>query len=210
MEKTFNKSVPDELYIDSFAQNKTASYTYTGPETLSVLVDNILGGVQQVLLPGETALINPDLQMQITVDANTATDVAYYITNTETPEREFETETLPGDKTYQKLTNPTIRDYYNINYNIETGSWDWTLITKLARTPLNDLADRYKEYIETNVSKIENNTSLVTLADTYLAQLDAFNTTGIGSIPSWKFIEISLADVPVPPAQLVVAFNVLP
>jgi hypothetical protein len=210
MEKTFNKSVPDELYIDSFAQNKTASYTYTGPETLNVIVDNILGGVQQVLLPGETALINPDFQMQIAVDANTAPDVAYYITNTQTPEREFETETLPGNKTYQKLINPTIRDYYNINYNIETGLWDWNLITRLKRTPLNDLADRYKEYIETNASKIEDNTALTTLANTYLAQLETFNTTGIGSIPSWKFIEISLADVPAPPSQLVVAFNVLP
>lgn len=210
MEKTFNKPVPDELYIDSFAQSKTASYTYTGPETLNVIVDSILGGVQHVLLPGETMLYNPELQTQITLDANTATDVAYYLTNTTTPEREFETETLPGNNTYEKLTNPTIRDYYNINYNHETGTWNWKLITRLARTPLNDLADKYKQYIETNKSKIEGDTTLTTLANTYIAQLDAFNTTGVGSIPSWKFIEISLATVPAPPSQLVVAFNVLP
>lgn len=210
MEKTFNKPVPDELYIDSFAQSKTASYTYTGPETLNVIVDNVLGGVQHVLLPGETMLYNPELQTQLTLDANTATDVAYYVTNTITPEREFETETLPGNITYKKLTNPTIRDYYNINYNHETGEWQWTLITRARRTSLNDLVDKYKEYIETNKSKVEGDTALTTLANTYITQLEAFNTTGLGSIPSWKFIEISLTDVPAPPSQLVVAFNVLP
>jgi hypothetical protein len=210
MEKTFNKPVPDELYIDSFAQSKTTSYTYTGPETLNVIVDSLLGGVQYVLLPGETMLHNPELQTQITVDANTATDVAYYLINTTIPEREFETETLPGNNTYEKLTNPTIRDYYNINYNHETGTWNWTLITRAPRTALNNLADKYKQYVETNKSKIEGDTTLTTLANTYIAQLDAFNTTGVGSIPSWKFIEISLATVPAPPSQLVVAFNVLP
>lgn len=210
MEKTFSKPVPDELYIDSFAQSKTASYTYTGPETLNVIVDSQLGGVEHILLPGETMAYNPELQTQITLDANTATDVAYYVTNTATPEREFETENLPGNNTYEKLTNPTIRDYYNINYNIETGEWEWKVITRLTKTPLNDLANKYKQYIETNKSKIETNAALTTLANTYLAELETFNTTGIGSIPSWKFIEISLADVPAPPSQLVVAFNVLP
>lgn len=210
MEKTFNKAVPDELYIDSFAQNKTTSYTYTGPETVKVIVDRIYGGVQHVLLPGELDTHNQELSTVITVDANTATDVAYFLTNPISGTRQFETEDLPGDYTYQKLTNPTIRDYYQINYDFDTNMWNWKLITKLAKTPLNDLADKYTQYIEDNKSKVSGNTELTALANNYLQQLEDFNTTGIGSIPSWKFIEISLADVPTPPSQLVVAFNVLP
>jgi hypothetical protein len=210
MEKTFNKAVPDELYIDSFAQNKTKTYTYTGPETVKVIVDRIYGGVQHVLLPGELDTHNQELSTVIVVDAETATDVAYFLTNSITGTREFETEDLPGEYTYQKLTNPTIRDYYKINYDFETSTWKWSLITKLARTPLNDLADKYKQYIEDNKSKVSSSAELTALANTYLQQLDDFNTTGIGSIPSWKFIEISLADVPAPPSQLVVTFNVLP
>lgn len=211
MEKTFNKAVPDELYIDSFAQNKTISYVYNGPNTLQVIVDKELGGVQYVsTVPNEVIRFNPELQVKLTVDANTDTDVAYYLTNDATPAREFETEQLPGNKTYQKVTNPTIRDYYTINYNFETSTWDWSLITRLARTTLNDLADKYKEYIQTNKAKVESNPTLTALVNTYLTQLEDFNTTGIGSIPSWKFIEVSLADVPAPPSQLIVAFNVLP
>lgn len=210
MEKTFNKPVPDELYIDSFAQNKTASYTYIGPETVEVLVDVFHGGVQHVATPGEVYSYNPELSKVVTVDASSATDVAYYLTNTATPEREFETQTLPGGKTYEQITNPTIRDYYSINYNLDTNTWEFKVITREPRSVLNDLADRYIQYIETNKSKVATNTELTALANTYLAQLNAFNTTGIGSIPSWKFIEISLADVPTPPSQLVVAFNVLP
>lgn len=210
MEKTFNKPVPDELYIDSFAQNKTASYTYTGPKTLTVVVDSILGGVQHVLSPGEVFMINPDFQTKLEIDADIDTDVAYLLTNTTIPDREFETENLPGGNTYQKITNPTLSDYYTVNYNFETSEWQWKLITKLARTQLNDLADKYIQYIETHKSKIADNTALTAIADKYVADLNAFNTTGIGSIPSWKFIEFSLADVPAPPSQLVVAFNVLP
>jgi hypothetical protein len=211
MEKTFSKAVPDELYIDSFAQNKTATYTYEGPETFVVLVEKSLGGVLQVLQPGEEPqFYNQDQVAAITIDATTAPDIAKYLFDNTTPERQFETEELPGDKTYQKITNPTLRDYYLVNYNFDTNSWNWTVVTKLARTQLNDLADRYKQYVEDNISKIEGNAALNAVANTYLQQLEAFNTTGIGSIPSWKFIEISLADVPAPPTQLVVAFNVLP
>jgi|688.fasta_scaffold941190_2 hypothetical protein len=211
MEKTFSKSVPDELYIDSFAQNKTATYTYDGPETFNVLVEKLSGGVTHVYQPGEDhGSYNSEQYEVMTVDANTAPDVAKYLRDTAIPERVFETEQLPGNKTYQKITNPTLRDYYAINYNFDNSAWNWKVITVVARTQLNDLADRYKKYVEDNISKIEGNSQLIALANTYLGQLEDFNTTGIGSIPSWKFIEISLVDVPQPPSQLVVAFNVLP
>lgn len=212
MEISFTKSVPDELYIDSFGQNKTVTITYNGPEILKVLVDIISGGIQYVALePSENIVHNPDFSTVLTVDANISPDVAYYIKLAEIPgEQEFITENLPGGKTYQKLVNPTLRDYYALNYNFETNAWNWTLITRQARSMLNDLADKYKDYINTHKSKVENNQTLTDLANTYLAQLEAFNTTGIGSIPSWKFIEFSLAEVPAPPLQLVTAFNVLP
>jgi hypothetical protein len=49
------------------------------------------------------------------------------------------------------------------------------------------------------------------IANTYLQALDTFETTGKGSIPSWKISEIpSLASVPMIPQDLIIAFDVLP
>lgn len=38
MEKTFTVNVPDDLWVDSWTENKTTDYTYNGPSTINVLV----------------------------------------------------------------------------------------------------------------------------------------------------------------------------
>jgi len=39
MSKTFTVNVPDQLWVDSWTENKTESYTYDGPSTWNVLID---------------------------------------------------------------------------------------------------------------------------------------------------------------------------
>jgi hypothetical protein len=206
----FTKSVPDELYIDSFTKNKTATWTYEGPEYVYVTVDKDFGNIQG-FHDGVDDLYNRDRYVMVTVDAKVATDVACHLANTVLiPERTFFTETLPDGTTHDEIDNPCIRDYYSLHYDHENTKWDFKVITREPKTILNELANRYREYVNTHISKFSDNAELSKLANDYLKSLDDFETTGMGGVPSWKIIEPKLSSVPAVPSALVVAANVLP
>jgi hypothetical protein len=205
----FTKPVPNELYIDSFTNGNTKTWTYTGNNILHLLVEKRLGDIAQVH-DDLNFNYNSEFFQVITIDASVDPDVAYFASNTHIPDRIFVTETLVDGSTYEQITNPTLRDIYNMNYNFENSTWNWTVKTVEPRTMLNDYADRNREYINSNISKISGNATLTQLANDYLQELDTFESTGSGSIPSWKKITHNLSDVPRIPQDLIVAFNVLP
>lgn len=208
MNITFTKPVPDELWVDSFTANNTMELTYSGPETVQVLVEKDIGTF--ILCDDETRY-NPDLQFKMTIDATAMPDIAYFVTNRELPrdEYEYETEDLPGGLTYERITNPSLFDYYSLFYDDANDEWDWVLITRDPKSVINYTADRYKQYVQDNADKFTT-TSLKNKATAYLAELDTLVTTGKGSIPVWKLIEFSAADVPIPPGELISAAGVLP
>lgn len=206
----FTKPVPDELYIDSFINGNTKTWTYTGKNLVYLLVEKQNGEITQVC-EDLNFNYNEELFEIITIDANVNPDVAYYATNTTIPDRVFVTETLIDGSTYEQISNPTLRDIYSLNYNFENSEWNWKLITRNPKSRLNDYTERNREYVNSNISKISSNTALMQIANTYLQTLDAFETTGKGSIPSWKMIEIpKLSEVPAIPQDLINAFDVLP
>jgi hypothetical protein len=212
---SFTKPIPDELYIDSFTQNKTKTWTYTGNNIVYVSVTKphymLASSVEiEVVQYNIDFRYNPDLTQVMIIDANINPDVAYYCSNTHIPERIFVTETLIDGSTYEQIDNPILRDYYSLNYNFKNSQWDWKLITRNPKDSSNDLADRYRDYINSNITKISSNTQLMQTANTYLQALDTFDTTGKGSIPSWKRMSVNLGDVPPVPHDLIAAFNVLP
>lgn len=209
MKINFSVKIPDELYIDNFSSNKTMNLVYDGPDKHLVLINKETGDfVGTVNTPEDP--YNKDFFEVLTVEASKNPEVAYYLLHRVDPiERGHVTETLPGNLTFEAISNPTIYDYFYIRYDVENKSWKMPLVTRLSRSPLNDMADRYRTYIEENASKATTN-ALKTLMNNYLTQLDDFEKTGIGSIPSWKLTEIKLDNVPKPPLELVSAFNVIP
>jgi hypothetical protein len=205
----FTKPVPDELYIDSFTKGNTQTWTYTGNNLVYISVDKISNGIQGVHDTLEFNY-NPDLTEVMTIDAPVHPDIAYYASNTHIPDRIFVTETLIDGTTYEQITNPVLRDIYEVRYDSANTAWNWIVITRNPKSLLNDYADRNKHYINNNISKISSNAALMEIANTYLQTLETFETTGKGSIPSWKMITTNLGDVPPIPHDLIVAFNVLP
>lgn len=206
----FTKPVPNELYIDSFTNGKTQSYVYSGNNLIYVAIDIPEGAIQDVH-EDLNFNYNPDISKQLIIDARINPDVAYYVTNTNTPDRIFATETLVDGTTYEQITNPSLRDMYHINYDLQTNTWKWTFITRNPKGRLNDLAQRNRDYVNTYISTISSNTALMQIANTYLQTLDTFETTGKGSIPSWKIIAVpKLSEVPPIPQDLILAFDVLP
>jgi hypothetical protein len=211
----FTKPIPDELYVDSFANGNTKTWTYTGNNIVYVTVikprDTVMPfgeieGVQDNL----DFRYNSDTTQVMVINATVDPDVAYYCSNTHIPDRIFVTETLIDGTTYQQISNPVLRDYYRLNYDFENTTWNWELIKRNSKDSSNDLADRYRDYVNSNITNISSNTQLMQIANTYLQALDTFDTTGKGSIPSWKRMTVSLGDVPPVPHDIIVALNVLP
>ena len=206
----FTKPIPDELYINSFTNGNTKTWTYTGNELLYITVSKLFGDIESV----NTDLdfnYNSEISEVITINANENPDVAYYASNTHIPDRIYITETLVDGTTYDQISNPVLRDIYNLNYDSANTTWNWAVITRNPKSRLNDYVDRNREYVNSNIEKISSNTALMQIANTYLQALDTFETTGKGSIPSWKIIEVPrLSEVPAIPQDLINAFDVLP
>lgn len=205
MIKTFSKTIPDELYINSFALEKQVTITYDGPSAIRVIVDKEFGSIFNVILNDEEEIhYNQDVFRVVEVIANENPDVAHYLSITD-HQHVFEDEEQVDGSVYQRITNPSLKDMYSINYNFETNEWVWTLITRNPKSILNIIADKYRAVIEDNEAVLSNDEDLNDIVTAYLEELDEFETTGAGSIPSWKMIEPNTSLVPPLPYEVYTA-----
>jgi hypothetical protein len=205
----FTKKIPDSLYINTFASNASLTLTYNGPESSLFLIEKEHGHICGILETMGDAY-NQDHYFVIKTSASESPDVLYYFHNSEIPEREFVTETLVDGTTHDEISNPTLKDYYTTFYDLENKIWVWEVITRNPRSIYNDMADRYREYVNQNLHKIESNEALKEVATKYLQRLADFETTGVCSIPSWKIITANTACVPLPSPLLMAAFENTP
>lgn len=204
----FSKQVPDELYVDSFTSNNSLELTYSGPDVIKVLVDKEYGFVGGFVETNDDPH-NRDVYMVLDIVAADTPDVAYFFNHLSDPvEREFITETLAGGLIFEAIANPTLRDYYDVAYDLEENKWIWKLIVKEKKSILNVTADIYRQYINDNTDTLTG--TVKTAATAYLKTLEDFETIGKGSIPPWKLVEISIKDVPIPPANVITAIGFLP
>ena len=204
----FSKQVPDELFVDSFTSNNSLELSYSGPDVIKVLVnrqDGLVGGFVET----NDDPHNGDMYMIVDIVAADEPAVAHFFDPTFVrPEIEFVTETQAGGLTFEAIANPTLRDYYEVEYDLETSEWVWKPIVKEKKSILNDTADKYRKYINDNIDTLTG--AVKTAATGYLTTLDNFETTGKGSIPTWKLVEFSPKDVPIPPANVITAIGFLP
>jgi hypothetical protein len=205
----FTKKIPDSLYVNTFVSNSSLTLTYNGPESSLLLIEKDHGHICGVLETMEDAY-NPDDYLVIETLASDSPDVLCYFHQSEFPEREYVTETLVDGTTHEEISNPTLKDYYRTFYDLENKIWVWEVITREPRSVYNDVVDRYREYVNQNLHKIESNESLKEVATKYLQRLTDFETTGAGSIPSWKIITANIASVPLPSPLLMTAFENTP
>ena len=205
----FTKKIPDSLYTNTFTSNASLTLTYNGPESSFFLVEKYHGHICGVLESMENAY-NPDQYFVIQTSASDSPDVLYYFHQSEFPEKEFVTETLVDGSTHDEISNPTLKDYYITFCDLENKVWVWEVITRNPRSVYNELTDRYREYVNQNLHKIESDESLKEVATKYLQKLVDFETTGTGSIPSWKITVANTACVPLPSPLLMAAFENTP
>jgi hypothetical protein len=205
----FTKKIPDSLYVNTFTSNAILTITYNGPGSSLFLVEKNYGNICNVLETMEDAY-NQEDYLVIETSVSDSPDVLYYFHATELPEKEHVTETLVDGTTHDEISNPNLKDYYRIFYDLENKVWVWEVITRNPRSVYNEIADRYREYVNQNLHKIQSNTSLMETATNYLQRLTDFETTGAGSIPSWKIAAANTACVPLPSPLLMTAFENTP
>lgn len=210
MENTFTINVPDQLWVDSWTNNKTETYTYSGPKHLYVLIDDNLDSVLYFSLeeihPEDTSsnfVIKID-----TIDDTQKAIAHYFITQDNEHEYTHEDETNHDGTIYQKITNPLLRDYFDIMYDREIGLSLYPIYKNLG-TILEDKANIRLNYVKKydDTYEFDNDTQIV--IDAFLSSMNTYLTTMATAYP-WKYIQINKTEIPKIPALLITIFSALP
>lgn len=210
MEKTFTIDVPDQLWVDSWTNNETETYTYTGPETLYVLIDNVsdavlYSSVENIELPESSN--NFVVEIDATNDAQTP--IAHYF-NTQGVQHEYtyEDETNHDGSIHQKITNPVLQDYFDIEYDRGVGLV-LEPIYKRTKTIAEEKAEKRLEYVKKYNNIYDFDEEIQGIIDKFLSDMTAYMTTMTVVYP-WKYVTIDENEIPRIPASLVSVFNTLP
>jgi hypothetical protein len=123
MIKEFTIKIPDEPGLETFDLGLTQTFSYTGPEVISALVDIGSGNLEGM----NPEAYNPDFCTVIDVDAEKFPEIAYFIYNEhreldegELPkEQEYESIEMENGDIYQKPINLDLNDHYTIRYDHE-------------------------------------------------------------------------------------------
>jgi hypothetical protein len=127
MKKSFSYPLPDELYVESFELGKKFSAEYDGPEILKVLINKMSGEIQGV----DPESYDPVYFDVVEVDSRKTPEVSFYILNpTFEHLYEYVEETLVNGDIYKNITNPTLRDAYNLYYDFHKSKFVFDLIVK--------------------------------------------------------------------------------
>jgi hypothetical protein len=205
MKKTFTYKTPNEIWIDDFSNNLTSSVTYDGPKKIYVLVsgESIISWSEE-----NYEFYNKETCKVVELDAGLHPDIAYFLTVTPEP-HEFEDETNPDGSIYQKIKNPSIRDYYELKYidnSEDDNPWKLNLITRNRITPEElkvkaelEIAENYKQSstFEPNITSLLDK-YIIDVKD-YLEQIKLYHP--------WKYVEFNPPKGPKISAELQEAFK---
>ena len=210
MSKTFTINVPDQIWVDSWTENKTESYTYDGPSTWNVLIDgntNLASDWSEDPIEVSPGTRDVVVTLDATDDSNLP--VAYFM-HTQGVDHEYtvEDETNHDGSVYQKTTNPLIHDYFDIGYDTDAGL-QLVPIYKNTKTIAEEKAEKRIEYVKKYNDTYDFDADTQAIIDTFLSDMTAYMTT-MSSVYPWKYVTIDENEIPKIPASIVAVFNTLP
>lgn len=203
MQREFTINVPDELWVDSWENNLTATYTYDGPETLYVRLrdeNDICEVSADTLTPGTNEIV-------VTVNANNYPERAKllqeWFLGTIT-EDIFENVTNPDGSVYAKITNPNLREYYSLSYLPVANDTDSELGFQLVpnykdtKTELLIEAERRRDYVQKYLDVYDLDGDVGTAANNFMTAINSNITELTGQYP-WKYVNppaVTIAKIP--------------
>lgn len=205
MKKTITLNVPNELWVDDFSQNKTASFEYDGPDVLWLTHTEdgqLLGFVTE----------EPEGALSIKVEIASATNeeiAAAIIATTASVNHQYtyEDELNHDGSIYKKITNPRVADYFIAQLLVN----QITLKVSVKDTKhINlDKALQRKNYVAKYKNAYSFSVEEQAQIDTFMADITAYIDTIKTAYP-WKFIEVNEEEIPKIAVNLVKLFNELP
>ena len=205
MKKQFTVNIPDELWVDSFTQGKTMTLEYDGPDEFTVLQDKNFGFVRLHL--DQDAPYDPNIFTLQTYKANDHIEAAYLLNiKPEGPiERKHVTVHNVDGSTHDELdiSEATITDYYALgSYDSKENKFNLNLLTRPKNNFLYIKAEENKQYVTAHANAFTTD-ALKNTANTYINILNSYQTSGNGSIYSWRMSSGNIAEVPVVPPNLI-------
>lgn len=209
MEKTITVKIPNEIWVNDFSENKTATFTYNGPDVVWIIVedDNTVNSYSESMptLQGNQTSVEIDL-----ATASTDKQQAALLQVMKSSEHvyTYTPETNHDGSIYQKIVNPKLSDYYTLRYNPSQG-FELKVIEKDKTIPTEAIAKERKEYVEKYSSAYEFSDSDEAMISQYLTSINDYLSSVETAYP-WKYVNINKNEVPKIPVSLVQLFNTLP
>ena len=209
MEKTFTVNVPDDLWVDLWTEENTAEYTYSGAESINVVVS--LTGTFDIVRWSEDAIedANEDTEQVVVLDANTHTSIAKTLQGSVSDyEYTYTTITNHDDSTHDEMSNPQITDMYEASWT-PVGGFEIVAIIKEPETMNERVARERLAYVVKYDNAYDYDDAIQGVIDTFTAAMATYLTT-MATVYPWRYVTIDDTVIPRIPASLVTTFNTLP
>lgn len=214
MQKDFTVDIPDEIWVDSWENSATATYTYDGPETIYVLIDGL--AIRNV----STNELTPSTgEHVVAVNATNYTSIARILQEIHLGLSHVHTHedvTNPDGSTYQKISNPILKDYFELVYNGKVVGADAELgfslqpLYKDQKTFSLIEAERRRDFVKKYTDIYDFDGDLASTVNNFMSSIESNITALTGQYP-WKYVNppsnVTLTKIPV---SLTVAFKDLP
>lgn len=209
MEKTITVRIPNEIWVNDFSENRTASFTYNGPDRVWIIIEKD----NQVNSYTETEPILSEGRTAVEIDIATASEdqviaATLLVSATQPHIYTYVPETNHDGSTYQRISNPKLKDYYTLRYNPSLG-FELITIQKDTTVPTEIIAKERKAYVEKYADAYEFSAADTTKITEYLAALNTYLDSVSTAYP-WKYVQINKNEVPKIPVELVQLFATLP
>ena len=220
MQKEFTVNVPNQLWVDSWEDELTATYTYEGPQYFYIGLDNNLSIMElrygdleaeaEAFTEEEAAVFN----YTVTVDADANPDLATLLYPHTHDDHTFEDETNHDGSIYKKITNPCLRDYFIGDYRINPESPDQAEC--FANPIYKDVSNILKTTATARLNQVKKYNNAYDFDDADQTKIDSFISTittyleTVESAYSWKYITMNTSEIPKIPASIQLLFNQLP
>lgn len=220
MQKEFTVNIPDELWVDSWENELTTTYTYEGPQNFYLGVDdnNSIAYVKHGDLDSEADPFTEEeaagYNWHITVDADVNPEFAWFLYHQADVEYVHEDVANHDGSTYSKITNPTLREYYTLDCRFVEGSTETKelFLDPLYKDPnmdlktiANDRLKLVKKYDDAYDFDTEDQTKI----DTFISNIEAYIASLASAYP-WKYVTTDVTEIPKVPTSLQLLFNQLP
>jgi hypothetical protein len=205
MQKQFTINVPDELWVDQWTEEKTQTWTYDGPDNYYITLNrnHEIQFWSDVEPTAEQPVLTDSYVTTISADEQTA--IAYWLnTRGNITQHEFEDVPNPDGSIYKRITNPSIHDIYDLDFDYLTQKIILRLITRKTETQAEIKAKARLEYVKKYNGVYQFSEEVQAAIDEFILQINAYLDSMAGVYP-WKYVTIE--ETPIPKIPVAVALE---